>query len=305
MFTDQRLTEAYTSARVELFDGNSRYVFFSDAHRGDNSLSDEFARNQNTFLSALDYYYEEDFVAVETGDGEELWEHSKFKHIRYAHSEVYDALKKFHDDNRLILLYGNHNMYLKDPVYLEKNFYHFYDEYSEEYCELFEGLTAHEALVLKHKETGQEILALHGHQGDFMNDQIWRFSMLALRYFWRFMHMIGFRNPASPAKNVHKMHKIERNYNKWIYKHRMMLICGHTHRSKFPKHGELPYFNSGCGVHTKGITCIEIVDNEVMLVEWKIRTDREGLLRVERQVVRGPQAVEKYDLKKYQFNEVV
>ncbi|SCZ81996.1 metallophosphoesterase family protein [Acidaminobacter hydrogenoformans] len=305
MFTDQRLTEAYTGARVELFDGDSRYVFFSDAHRGDNSLSDEFARNQNIFLSALDYYLEEGFVAVETGDGEELWEHSKFKHIRFAHSEVYDALKRFHDDNRLILLYGNHNMYLKDPVYLEKNFYHFYDEYSEEYCELFEGLEAHEALVLRHRETGQEILALHGHQGDFMNDQIWRFSMLALRYFWRFMHMIGFRNPASPAKNVHKMHKIERNYNKWIARHRMMLICGHTHRPKFPKHGELPYFNSGCGVHTKGISCIEIVNNEILLVEWRIRTARDGILRVEREIVRGPQAVEKYDLKKYQFNEVV
>lgn len=305
MFTDRRLTEAYAGARVEYFDADSRYVFFSDAHRGDNSLSDEFARNQNTFLCALDYYYEEGFVYVETGDGEELWEHSNFKHIRFAHSEVYDVLKKFHDDNRLILLYGNHNMYLKDPTYLERNLYHFYDEYSEEYCELFEGLTAHEALLLKHRKTGQEILALHGHQGDFMNDQMWRFSMLALRYFWRFMHMIGFRNPASPAKNVHKMHKIERNYNKWISKHRMMLICGHTHRSKFPKHGELPYFNSGCGVHTKGITCIEIVNNEIMLVEWRIRTARDGILRVERQVVRGPQAVENYDLKKYQFNEVV
>jgi predicted phosphodiesterase len=196
-------------------------------------------------------------------------------------------------------------MYLKDQEFLQHNFYHFFDDYNEENCELFEGLKAHEALLLRHRVTGQEILALHGHQGDFMNDQMWRFSMLSLRYFWRFMHMIGFRNPASPAKNVHKMHKIERNYNKWIYKHRMMLICGHTHRPKFPKHGELPYFNSGCGVHTKGVTCIEIINNTVMLVEWRIRTDQQGLLRVERQVLRGPQFVSKYDLKKYQFNEVV
>jgi UDP-2,3-diacylglucosamine pyrophosphatase LpxH len=305
MFTDQRLTDAYEGAKVEFFDATSRYVFFSDAHRGDNSLSDEFSRNQNIYLSAMEYYLDQDYVYVEVGDGDELWEHSKFKHIRLAHSDVYDALKKFHDDHRLIMIYGNHNMFLKNENYVRDNFYHFYDEYNEENCELFEGITAHEALVLKHKVTGQEILALHGHQGDLMNDQMWRFSMLMLRYFWRFAHMIGFRNPSSPAKNVHKMHKIEKNYNKWIYKHRMMLICGHTHRPKFPKHGELPYFNSGCGVHIKGVSSIEIMDDKIALVEWRIRTGQDGVLRVERTVKRGPEPIEKYDLKRFQFNEVV
>lgn len=294
MYTDKRLMEAYKDAKVEYFDENSRYIFFSDSHRGDNSLSDEFARNQNIFLYALDYYFYNGYVYVEAGDGDELWEYSKFKHIRFAHSDIFSTLKKFFYEGKLIMLYGNHNLYLKNKDYLKKNYYHFYDEYNEEECELFSGLITYGALLLKNKSTGQEILTVHGHQGDFMNDQLWFGSMLMMRYFWRFMHVVGFQNPSSPAKNVHKMHKIEKNYNKWIKKHKMMLICGHTHRPKFPKNGELPYFNTGCCIHSKGITGIEIFENKIMLVEWRIRADQDGILKIERGVIRGPEPIEKY-----------
>lgn len=50
MFTDKRLTEAYEKARVEYIDETPNYVFLSDCHRGDGSLSDEFARNKNIFF---------------------------------------------------------------------------------------------------------------------------------------------------------------------------------------------------------------------------------------------------------------
>jgi hypothetical protein len=73
MFTDRRLTEAYKGAKVEYFDENSRYIFFSDCHRGDDSVSDEFTRNQNVLLHALDYYFNNGYIYVEVGDGDELW----------------------------------------------------------------------------------------------------------------------------------------------------------------------------------------------------------------------------------------
>ena len=49
---------------------------------------------------------------------------------------------------------------------------------------LFGAVEAVEAVVLKHRESGQEILVVHGHQGDLPNDQAWQFSRLSLRYFW-------------------------------------------------------------------------------------------------------------------------
>lgn len=301
MFTDKRLTNAYKSAKIEYFDKSSRYIIFSDAHRGDDSVSDEFSRNQNIFSHALDYYYAHGYVYVEAGDGDELWEHARFKHIRLAHSDVFLTLKRFYDKNRLIFLYGNHNIFLRSKMYVRHNFYDFYDEYKQGNYDLFRGIIPYQALVLKDKTSGQEILIVHGHQGDLMNDQLWIVSMLMLRYFWRFMHLVGFQNPASPAKNLYKRHRIEKNYKKWIRRHKMMLICGHTHRPKFPKKNELPYFNSGCCIHTKGLTGIEISEGNIMMVDWRIRADEVGVLRIERHVMRGPESIKRYNNKQY-FN---
>ncbi|PRR81510.1 metallophosphoesterase family protein [Clostridium vincentii] len=301
MFTDKRLMEAYNNAKVEYFDENSRYIFFSDSHRGDGSVSDEFSRNQNIYLHALDYYFNNDYVYVEAGDGDELWEYSKFKHIRSAHSDIFLLLKKFFDDKRLIMLYGNHNIYLKTKDYVSKHYYSFYDEYNQDIHDLFKEIIPYEALVLKHKSTGQEILTVHGHQGDFINDQLWIVSMLLMRYFWRYMHVIGFHNPSSPAKNLYKRHKIEKNFRKWIQKHKMMLICGHTHRPRFAKREEVPYFNTGCCIHTKGISGIEILEGKILMVEWIIRADEIGVLQIKRNVMRGPEPIENYDFKTNEF----
>ena len=57
MFTEKRLLAAYRDARIEYLDRDSRYVFFSDSHRGDDSASDEFTRNQTVLMHALEYYY--------------------------------------------------------------------------------------------------------------------------------------------------------------------------------------------------------------------------------------------------------
>lgn len=295
MLTDRRLTNAYNNAYIESFDENSKYIFFSDVHRGDDSISDEFARNQNLLLHALNHYYQKGFVYVEVGDGDELWEYSKFKHIRLAHTDIFVVMKKFFDKGRFIMLYGNHNIYLKNSKYVSENYFEFYDEYNQKRVELFRGLIPQEALLLKHRESEQEILIVHGHQGDFMNDQGWMISMFLLRYFWRFMHIVGFENPASPARNLFKRHKVEKAYNKWIEKHKMMLICGHTHRPKFPKVGELPYFNTGCCIRTRGICGIEIENDKITMVDWRIVADSSGVVRVARQVVRGPEPIERFD----------
>lgn len=286
------LTKAYQHAEVKEFDYDSKYVFFSDCHRGDDSVSDEFTRNQAIVLSALKYYYDKQFIYVEAGDGDDLWEHQNFKYIRSAHMDVFTILKKFFDENRFYMLYGNHNIYLKDKYYVRRNYYFYYDEYREKYERFFYKLKPIESLLLKQKETRQEILVVHGHQGDLLNDHFWLISMLGVRYFWRFMHLVGVRNPASPAKNQLKRHKMEKLYCRWLKEHNVILICGHTHRMKFPRRHELPYFNSGCCVHTKGITTIELEKNEISLVQWRILADDDGKLQVIRKVLQGPEPIE-------------
>lgn len=294
MFTDRRLEAAYRNAKIEYFDEHSKYIFFSDCHRGDDSASDEFTRNQTVLLHALAYYYRNGYTYVEAGDGDELWEYSDFKTIRLAHADVFLAIKQFFDAGRLVLLYGNHNIYLKSDAFVRRNYDQYYDEFSQDTHELLQGVTPHEALVLKSRASGQEILVVHGHQGDCMNDQLWVVSMLLMRYFWRFMHVVGFQNPTSPAKNLYKRTKLEVRYRKWIEQHHKIIICGHTHRPKFSESGEIPYFNTGCCIHTKGITGIELSEGGILLVNWRTHAEANGNLRIERTVTRGPVPLEDY-----------
>ena len=212
MRTEQRLTEVYKEARVEYFDENSKYVFFSDCHRSNGSHSDEFLRNRNNYLFALEYYYKNGFTYVEAGDGDELWEHPHFRDIKNAHTDMFDVLKRFFYEDRLIMIYGNHNIYLKNQKYIESNYYTYYNNDTEITCDFMKGLKPCEGLVLKHRNTQQEILVVHGHQGDFSNDQFWFPSMLTLKYFWRFLHAVGAKLPSSPVGNLNKRHKIEKNY---------------------------------------------------------------------------------------------
>ena len=79
MSSAKRLTRAYKKAKRIAFDDDSKFIIFSDCHRGDNSFADDFANNRNIYYHALKHYYKEDFTYCELGDGDELWENISFK----------------------------------------------------------------------------------------------------------------------------------------------------------------------------------------------------------------------------------
>ena len=292
MFEHRRLTECYVKAvkkrDVINVNDDTKIIFFSDVHRGDNSLSDEFAHNQNVYYHALNHYFNEGYDYVEVGDGDEMWEYSSFKHIRSAHSDVFCLMKKFFDENRLTYIFGNHNMSFRRETFVRHYLYHFYDEYLDIDTPLFPGIDIKEGLVLRDEGCGKEVLVVHGHQGDFMNDQGWVISLFLMRVFWRYMHMIGFRNPSSPSKNRIKRHRIEKTFSKWILENRKGILCGHTHRPKLPEDGEAVYMNTGCCVHPRGINGIELNGKEFSLVHWRVSPDEDGVLSIKRKVMKGP-----------------
>lgn len=294
MQTRKRLDEVFDKAFPIPIDDTSKFVFFGDVHRGDDSLSDEFGRNRHIYYHALNYYYQNDFTYVEVGDGDELWEHSNFEHIRSAHISVFDMLKNFHKAGRMYMLYGNHNMHLKDPKYVKENLHYVYDEYLDLKEDLFPDINIYEALILTHRDTCQEIFVVHGHQGDLINDQLWRVSYILIRYIWKFLHIVGVKYAASPAKNRTKRHKIERNYNKWNEQRDIMIICGHTHRPRFPLKGEPAYFNTGCCIHPRGVTCLEMMYGKIMLVSWNMHSRRDGSVYIKRTLLNGPEPIKSF-----------
>ncbi|NNK20488.1 MAG: serine/threonine protein phosphatase, partial [Flavobacteriaceae bacterium] len=108
MSSSKRLSRAYKNAHTVLFDDSSKFIFFSDCHRGDNSFADDFANNRNIYFHALSQYYQDGFQYFELGDGDELWENVDFEDLFDAHKNVYLLLRKYYMGNRLHMIWGNH-----------------------------------------------------------------------------------------------------------------------------------------------------------------------------------------------------
>ncbi len=293
MSTSKRLTEVFKTAKEISFDDTSKFILFSDTHRGDNSWADDFAHNQSLFFHALEYYFDKGFTYIELGDGDELWENKKFADIRSAHSHVFWLLKQFYDDKRFYRIFGNHDIELKYPGKVEKLLYRFFWERENKYEPLFDGIEVHEGLILKHSDTGLKIFLVHGHQGDLFSDQLWRVGRFFVRHFWRHLQLIGVNDPTSPAKNYKKRGKVEKKITEWVEANDQMLIAGHTHRSVFPDKEKSPYFNDGSGVHPRSITGIEIQKGEMVLIKWWIRP-KDGVLRVEREELVKPRKLQEF-----------
>lgn len=298
MSSKSRLDRAYNKAFVVPFNNDSKFVLFSDCHRGDNSFADDFANNRNIYFHALKHYYEKGFVYCELGDGDELWENLFFKSIFEAHTHIYLLLKKFHKEQRLHMLWGNHDMVYKNPNFVKKVLSTYFDEKTGKVVELFKDIKYHEGVILKHTDTGQELFLTHGHQADWWNYTFWKWSRFLVRILWKPLNVMGIADPTSPAKNYKELIKVERRIKSWIANNNHLLtIVGHTHRPRFPKPGDIPFFNDGSCVHPRSITGIEIENSAISLIKWQIDTKDDGTLQIVKFVLEGPEKLILYQAK--------
>jgi len=295
MSSRKRISRAYRSAPRVSFNDNSKFILFSDCHRGDNSYADDFANNRNIYFHALKYYYHEGYTYCELGDGDELWENLEFKSILEAHKNVYELMIQFYSENRLYRLLGNHDMVYKNPKYVKKHLFSYFDKVTGADKPLFPGITFTEGLILEHESTGQEIFMLHGHQADWMNYKGWKFNRFIARTLWRQLQLFGIGDPTKPAKNYLELIKVEKRCKRWIIENNNIItIIGHTHRPRFPEPHEIPLFNDGSCVHPRSITGLEIENGAISLIKWQIEKTADGILQVIRKKLEGPQKIDSY-----------
>ena len=74
----------------------------------------------------------------------------------------------------------------------------------------------------------------------------------------------------------------------------LLTIVGHTHRPRFPEPGDIAYFNDGSCVHPRSITGIEIEEGHISLIKWQIATTDDGVLKIVRVLLEGPQKLIDY-----------
>ncbi len=288
MSAAKRLSQVLQTSKVLPFDESSRFVIMSDVHRGNSSWGDNFSGNQNLFFAALYYYYDNGYTYIELGDGDELWENRAIEDIISAHSDAFWLMSLFYRDRRFYMLYGNHDIVKRDPRYSQTRCHSFYCDSMNSYLALFPGIEITEGLILRYKNTNNQIFLTHGHQGDFLNDTIWRVARFLVRYLWRPLELVGIKDPTSTSKNYRKMNSVERNLITFSKENQQMIICGHTHRPVFPHIGEPLYFNDGSCVHPRCITAIEIRNGTISLVKWAIMTKPDRTLFVGREVLEPP-----------------
>lgn len=208
MFEKRQLDQAFQDAAVLPLSASSRYALFSDCHRGNGLTGDNFLKNQHLYAAALRYYYENDFTYIELGDGDELWENRSFSSIKEAHASTFQMLARFYEDQRLYLLYGNHDMSKRSRGFsMQCNSFHPCITCRKE--PLFPGIRFHSGLVLKNQEPGPDLYLTHGHQADFLNSVLWRQARFLVRYLWSPLERVGFLDPSDPSRKNKKRNELK------------------------------------------------------------------------------------------------
>lgn len=276
----KQLERLYNNSLKIDITNNDKIVIMSDQHRGAGDNYDNFLKNRNIYNAALSYYLNNDFTYIELGDGDDLWEVEDCKDIVEEHLDSFKLLKEFHDKNRLIMLYGNHDLIKKYPRILKECFYKYYNKETEIYENLLNNLRVYESLILNYE--GEELLLFHGHQLDIINSSFWHLSRFLVRFVWKKLEHIGLKDPTNAAKNYPITRYREKKLSKWSMDNNIILISGHTHKPMFPKKELGLYFNDGSCIHPNGITCLEIENGYISLVKWKYVFDDENTIRIEK-----------------------
>ena len=262
-----------------------RFVLISDCHRGIGDWADDFAHNQLIYYHALCWYLWHDYTYIELGDGDELWENYNILDIYRAHANVFWVLREFLIDQRLFIIRGNHNW----DIHPYMDTLRIVNNRQGKPEELFPHISIHDALVLDLLQYGKttHILLTHGHQVDFMSNQLLPLSRLAVRYLWRPMQLLGVRDPTSPANSTTRRASTESKLVDWVIHNPHILITGHTHQPRFG-YPHPRYFNTGSCVHPRCVTCIEIENNNISLVKWGYKVYEDGVVKVRKDVLEMP-----------------
>lgn len=288
----RQLDKIYKNSRRIKIDDSTKIVIMSDCHRGAGDNYDNFLQNKNIYDGALNHYFNKGFTYIELGDGDDMWEVTRYNDIIEEHIDTFKILRKFHQNNRLMMIYGNHDIEKRIPKVLERYFYTYYDKITKEEKELLFNLKVYESLIIDYK--GMEMFLVHGHQVDFLNNNLWHLSRFLVRHVWRKLEYIGINDPTKSAKKYSVSKTVEKRLEKWSKDNNVLIIAGHTHRPIIPNVGESLYFNDGSCIHPNGITCLEIENGYISLVKWENTINDDQIISIRRKILGGNILIKEY-----------
>lgn len=284
----------------------SKFIIFSDHHKGRKNGADDFALAEPNYLAALDYYHQQGFHLISLGDSEELWENTLLQ-VRKYNKLSFEAEARFAANHRFTKIFGNHDLDWDidplAPVYLKEIYG--YD------------VVTLKAVILETLVGGKSLkfFCTHGHQGDMQSDGNW-FSKFFVAKIWAPLQAYLEINPNTPAYDLQLKSLHNQMMYEWSAQQKdLVLITGHTHQPIFEslthperiqreqkkalyqhnkewaealdaqlswtRKEDLPrledymkvlptYFNAGCCCFADGdITGLEIADGQIRLIKWE------------------------------------
>lgn len=283
----------------------SRFIVFSDQHKGAKNGSDDFMNAEKNYLAALDYYHQDNFHFISLGDSDELWENTLFA-VKKHNAPSFEKEKLFLHRKAFTKVFGNHDLYWNNDPFAGWQLKKIYGE----------EVKIYEGLILQPVPNNElpEIFLTHGHQGDGQSDGN-KFSAWIVGAIWAPLQAYLDINPNTPAVSE----QLKTTHNRMMYEwseqqKNLLLITGHTHQPVFESLTHLErlykqlaaaiennndeerkkieqeiaarkydyniaegthrtakpsYFNTGCCCFSDGdITGIEIADGMIRLIKW-------------------------------------
>jgi len=285
---------------------NTRFIIFSDQHKGGKDAADDFLHAADNYMTALSWYYHKDYTLVNLGDCEELWENKPATVIEQNRLALLEEAK-FLQQDRYYRIFGNHDLEWNYAVPRQQ----FLRPLFGKKLKVYEGLI----LQLPYNGHTYSFLLTHGHQGDARSDGN-AFSKWFVAAIWtpvqRFLEIS--MNTISDSFDLVDRHNII--MYKWTLQFKnTLLVSGHTHKPVFASLDHIDrltkqlekataagdtgliqslqadlekrrteyagkqfvktmaqpsYFNTGCCCFDDGdITGIEIAEGFIRLIKWE------------------------------------
>lgn len=289
-----------------------KFIIFSDQHKGARDDMDIFALAEKNYLTALNYYEDQQFFYINLGDSEELWE-NLFITIKKHNKATFESEKRFINRKAFLKIFGNHDLYWDNDPLAGVGLLQVYGQLVNIY--------AGGILQTMVNEKPLNIYLTHGHQGDLQSDGNW-FSKWFVSDIWAPFQAYLKINLNTPANNDLLKTDHNRIMYEWVAERdNTLLITGHTHQPVFRSLTHLErlydemakakrtnnttaiaeiekqitnrnlkgdvvpdfsayrpyYFNSGCCCFDDGdITGIEIADGSIRLIKWEYDDKKES-----------------------------
>ncbi len=238
-----------------------KFIVFSDFHRGLSDHADDFKdANEVAYRAALSHYYHNGYQLIQLGDIEELKEQFIIKKVITHHEELLRNEILFHQENRLIKVFGNHDSQWGNPRKVKKYLH-----------KHFPGIQVYEGIILEYDRL-PNIMLVHGHQGySWMKTNVAEKLVLPL---WKVgLNFFGIERKTN-YESYCKIEKTENEFYNWAKDQEdLLLIFGHTHRplwgssthiENLEKELEKKRKELEVIAESKGETVREVIDKQVI-----------------------------------------